>query len=234
MKLDELKKQQKASAIKLSEPQEDPYILQRLALITYKSKHPNEKDALLEAHQLLNQLNPATSNDTETLGLWGAVHKRLFDLTSEVKYLDEAIRAYERGFYIRNDYYNGINYAFLLNARAAQQKDHSEAIADFIQARRVRKEVMEICEHWMKSNPMPKGNEVPEPVLNEYLNSCYWVKATMAEASMGMGETEKAEKELKEAYKKAPQDWMQASTEEQMAKLKKLTTDSPLKYVKEK
>ncbi len=33
--------------------------------------------------------------------------------------LDTAITAYQRGFYIRNDYYNGINFAFLLNVRAA-------------------------------------------------------------------------------------------------------------------
>ena len=121
---------------------EDPYILQRLALITYKSKFPNEKDALIEAHQILNLLNPNTSNDTETLGLWGAVHKRLWELTKNTKYLDEAIRAYERGFFIRNDYYNGINFAFLLNVRAGQGTDRAEAIADFVEARRVRKEVL--------------------------------------------------------------------------------------------
>src|SRR5205823_1570511 len=95
------------------EQAEDPYILQRLALATYKSKLPTEKDALLEADGILHKLNPITSNDTETLGLWGAVHKRLWDLTKDQKYLDDAIRAYERGFYIKNDYYNGINYAFL-------------------------------------------------------------------------------------------------------------------------
>ena len=56
---------------------EDPYILQRLALITYKSKHPGEEQALRDACDLLYRLDPETSNDTETLGLWAAVHKRL-------------------------------------------------------------------------------------------------------------------------------------------------------------
>lgn len=233
MKMEELKKQQKASVIKLSEPQEDAYILQRLALITYKSKQPTEEEALLEAHQLLNLLNPGTSNDTETLGLWGAVHKRLYELTKKRTYLDEAIRAYERGFFIRNDYYNGINYAFLLNLRSAQEKDRAESIADFIQARRVRAEVLDICDQWMKDNPMPKEGEVPAAVRDEYLKTWYWVKATMGEAKMGMDEEDKAEKDLKEAYEKAPEGWMQESTEGQLAKLKELLKDSPLKYIKE-
>jgi hypothetical protein len=49
--------------------QEDPYIVQQLALLTYKSKQPNELDALREARTILEPLCPETSNDTETLGL---------------------------------------------------------------------------------------------------------------------------------------------------------------------
>ena len=59
--------------------QEDPYIIQRLALATYKSKYPTVIEALKEAHELLQTLNPKTANDPETLGLWGAVHKRLWE-----------------------------------------------------------------------------------------------------------------------------------------------------------
>jgi hypothetical protein len=123
---------------------EDPYLLQRLALATYKSQDPNAEEALREATNLLSKLEPETSNDTETLGMWGSVHKQLWGLSKDRNDLDEAVRAYERGFYIRNDYYNGINFAFLLNVRAAHTKDPAEAIADFIQARRVRKEVIAI------------------------------------------------------------------------------------------
>lgn len=210
---------------------EDPYILQRLALITYKSKFPNEKDALIEAHHLLNLLDPGTSNDTETLGLWGAVHKRLYEITKEPKHLDEAIRAYERGFFIRNDYYNGINFAFLLNVRARQETNRAEAIADFVQARRVRKEVLDICAQWLTSNPIPDGKGDSEKGLSEYLKSWYWVKATMGEAYAGMGEDANAEKELLEAFSKGPKDWMKNTTKEQIDKLRSLLKDSPLEYV---
>lgn len=205
--------------------------MQRLALITYKSKFPNEKSALLEAHGLLNLLNPVTSNDTETLGLWGAVHKRLWELTKDIKFLDEAIRAYERGFFIRNDYYNGINYAFLLNVRAAESSDPAEAIADFVEARRVRKEVLSICEAWLKDNPMPNKDNVPEQAVTGYLKNWYWVMATIGEAHVGMGDEAMANEVFGEAYAKAPEGWMQESTESQLKKLKPLLENSPLRFI---
>ena len=60
---------------------EDPYIIQRLALLTYKSKYPTEKAALKEARELLAVLNPATSNDTDLPGMDRslALAKNLFD-----------------------------------------------------------------------------------------------------------------------------------------------------------
>ena len=94
------------------------------------------------------------------------MHKRLWEITKSGAFLDEAVRAYERGFYLRNDYYNGINFAFLLNVRAANAVDPADAIADFVLARRVRKEVLTICEDWLASNPAPVG-----PAANEKFSS---------------------------------------------------------------
>jgi hypothetical protein len=48
----------------------DPYILQQLALATYKSD--SSEAGLREACAVLKDLHPETSNDPETLGLWGA------------------------------------------------------------------------------------------------------------------------------------------------------------------
>ena len=142
MLLEEIREMRRAGASETSAGQqvenpEDPYVLQRLALATYKSKYPTLEEALKAARDLLKLLEPQTTNDTETLGLWGSVHKRLWELTKESSYLDEAVRAYERGFYLRNDYYNGINYAYLLNERAAHPIGLAEAVADFVQARRI-------------------------------------------------------------------------------------------------
>jgi tetratricopeptide (TPR) repeat protein len=198
--------------------QEDPYIIQQLALVTYKSKQPTRQKALEEARDLLLTLGPATSNDTETLGLWGAVHKRLWDETKERAHLDEAVRGYRRGFYLRNDYYNGINLAYLLNVRAANAANRAEAVADFVQARRVRRDVLEICQAELEEGGLPDEKR-------------YWVLATQAEAYFGMGDEANAEKKLEEAAAVAPADWMKESTREQLEKLRALLADSPLKYV---
>lgn len=211
---------------------EDPYILQRLALLTYKSKDPDEKSALLAAHQLLNELNPGTSNDPETLGLWQAVHKRLWFIDRNRDFLDEAIRASERGFYLRNDYYNGINLAFLLNERAAlADADPAEAIADFVQARRIRGEVLEICEEWLRSRTRPEGEGAAPEALAQYEADRYWVLATRAEAVIGMGDDARGQALLDEAVGVASKSWMSDSTLAQVKMLRALLADSPLKHL---
>ena len=211
---------------------EDPYIIQRLALLTYKSKLPTEEKALEEARDLLAALDPATSNDTETLGLWGAVHKRLWALTKDMRLLDEAIRGYERGFYLRNDYYNGINLAYLLNVRAAAAADPAEAIADFVQARRVRREVLAICKQWLAENPVPDARSASPEAVKQARKSQYWVLATVGEAYLGLDEEPKAREELAAAYAAAPETWMPDTTREQVASLESLLQQSPLKYVR--
>lgn len=231
-------------------PPEDPYIIQRLALATYKEKQASpeaEIAALREACDLLFLLNPGNSNDTETLGLWGAVHKRLWDKARDTVALDKAIRSYERGFYLRNDHYNGINFAFLLNIRAQHaaelartENDGSKAarlraaaIADFVQAERVREEVLTICDQWLAANPAPDETASTE-AKKEYLENRYWVVATKAEACLGMGETGEtgaAEQCYQEAYGFAPKPWMTDSTKEQRGKLEALLAESPLKYL---
>jgi tetratricopeptide (TPR) repeat protein len=218
--------------------QEDPYIVQRLALVTYKSKLPTPRQALEEARDLLATLNPATSNDTETLGLWGAVHKRLWDLLKDeahdeaVRHLDQAVRGYERGFYLRNDYYNGINLAYVLNIRAAHAASPEEAVADFVQARRVCREVCEICRNWLDETEPPGGEDATEEETAKYNESKYWVLATLAEAYIRLGEEARAEDYLRQAYALNPPDWMKSTTEEQLGNLRELLSDSPLKYVK--
>jgi hypothetical protein len=211
---------------------EDPYIIQRLALATYKSEFPTEKDALLEARDLLAALKPQTSNDTETLGLWGAVHKRLWNAAHDPAHLDEAVRAYARGFYLRNDYYNGINFAYLLNERAVSAQDAAESIADFIQARRVRKEVISICEDWLKNNPAPDAEKADARAVRHYQENRYWVLATMAEAWLGLGDEAKSNQITEDANKQVPAKWMADTAREQIERLKPLLRNSPLANIK--
>jgi hypothetical protein len=198
----------------------DLYIVQQLALATYKSKSPDPLTSLQESSLYLQELGPANSNDPETLGLWGAVHKRLWDLTADRAVLDTSIDAYERGFYLKQDYYNGINYAFLLNVRAAQyQKEGStsEAVTDFVLAQRVRRSVLKYCESALAAGPI--SNETK-----------YWIVGTMWEAAVGLEDEGAAAIYRGQAESLAEAKWMLDVTNEQIAKLQKLLTASPLKH----
>jgi tetratricopeptide (TPR) repeat protein len=157
----------------------DSDITQRLALAIYKSEQPDAQTALHAARELLRELNPASTNDPQTLGLWGAIHKRLWEHRAHAPYLDASIEGYERGFYLKQDHYNGINLAFMLDVRgelAASSGDMANAITDHTLAARVRREVLRWCadqaERLREVDPMDR----------------YWVLASLWEASLGLGD----------------------------------------------
>lgn len=231
------------SAIKLMRP-DDPEVTQRLAIVTYKSEKPTPQQALEAARELLKTLHPENSNDIWTLGLWGTVHEKLWELTNDRAHLDEALRAYERSFNQRRDYFSGIHEAFLRNVRASLSDNRAEAIADFVLAQRLRREVIPICEEWLKSKKPPEGNsEQAKRALKSYLEEKSWVLRTMAEAYMGTGDEAKAQEFFDEAeavvqqliasgYKSFKLDSMRSTTKEKRAELQALLADSPLKYIK--
>lgn len=199
----------------------DNYVVQQLALVTYKSKLPNEIQALEQALAILNELNPLHSNNAETLGLWGAVHKRLFNLQKKRSDLDAAIFAYEKGYRLLADYYNGINWAFLLNMRASISEP-ADAIADFVLARRTRADVAAICKTRLDGLKDADGTREER----------YWLLATLAEAALGVGDEALSVDYLEQAAQVAAGTWMADSTNEQLPALRAYLADSPLKWIK--
>ena len=172
-----------------SDSKPDIFLAQRLALVTYKQgerKDPatGQTDpqtaitALLDAQQILQRYcEPNLSNDPETLGLSGAIHKRLFDLPPHDAYhLEQAIRFYERGFYVKRDYYNGINVAFMYNLQAQLQTSRFDAIVSYGHANLIRQRVAEICEDLIKDEAAfaQRGDQE-------------WVYLSLAEAYQGLG-----------------------------------------------
>ena len=155
------------------EPQ-NVFLRQRLALVTYKLEKPTPKEALLEAEEILSELNPEETTDPETLGLSGAINKRLFDLTKSIKYLDKSIKFYSKGYLIAEDYYNGINYAFLLTTKATIEKDKFEAISYFLQSQRIREEIVKMCQ------------EIINDQLFSERGDQHWIYQTLAQAYLGL------------------------------------------------
>jgi len=158
----------------LSLNQDNVLVTQRLVLATYKSEVPDKLGALQKALKYLHNLNPMTSIDLETLGLSGAIYKRLFEIDNDPENLKKAIWFYEKGFYIGSDYYNGINLAFLFNINALQTDNKFEAIANFSNAKRVRVKVKEICEsHFKNQNWNSRDDKI-------------WILLTVAEVEYSL------------------------------------------------
>lgn len=147
------------------------FIISRIALCTYKSKLPGELESLEKAELILSELKPEQSQDMEILGLSGAIHKRMYELSKDVAQLELAIKFYEKGFTLKQDYYNGINAAFMLYKKAALLKSqNSEDWEDVkLKADYIRNTVLEVS---LKLESDPHFNEMPDAV---------WVLFTIAE-----------------------------------------------------
>lgn len=198
----------------------DPFVVQQLALATYKSESPDKIAALEAAAGILESLQPKLAGDAETVGLWGAIHKRLWDARHSRADLDEAIRSYERGFQLKNDHYNGINLAFLFDVRS-KESSGDEALADRVLAARTRSRVLEICDHELKAVAQEPAKFNPDDI--------YWLRASRAEALLGLRGRKEADAALAEAKaaNPPPAGWMVDSTEKQLKTLEGLLAQQP-------
>ena len=208
----------------------DAYLIQRLVLATYKAKQPNQVEALNKARKLLDVLGPHESNDPETVGLAGAIEKRLFEEGQGLEHLKAAIWFYARGYYLRNDWYNAINFAYLLNVRAdsALDKTDSERIADLVWANRIRSEVIELCARDLAEISERQARLVggTERLESEFKSrdheQKFWCLATTAEANFGLGDFVIYDRAHVDAVAASHATWMVESMDTQIGRLKTL------------
>jgi hypothetical protein len=185
----------------------DAYVLQKLAVATYKAQSPSAMQALEDARSIILELEPDVSTDVDTLGVWGSIHKRFWSLTREPGRLDTAIFAYQKGFILKNDAFNGINLAFLLNVRASVTADPREALADNVVADRTRRHLVDLC------NTQLAGKLDAD--------RAYWVRAMLAEIWLGLGDRARSDAYWREAVAvdPPPAAWMIDGSRRQMAEL---------------
>jgi hypothetical protein len=169
---------------------------------------------------LLALLAPATINDPEVLSAWGAINARRWELVGDRDALDTAVSAYRKAFHLRSDYRDGIALAFLLNA-CASVSEATEGIADFVDAQRVRREVIAICRGILE-----KAADRNRSVEDEYS-----LRAALAEAWYGLGEEVKYLAELGLANSLSPHSSVREATEDRIAQLAMLMEFSPLRYM---
>ena len=171
------------------------YLRQLAALHTYKSKLPSEPIALMKAQLLLAPLEPEKSNDPETLGLSGAIHKRMWNHNNDLATLNLAIGFYEKGFELRGDYYNGENAAMCLEIRTKLQNDDDEALYDRMSATKIRETVVENLIKIVESESFDERSDQ------------IWVFATLANCSIALGAVEESEKYETLFMELKPADW---------------------------
>lgn len=155
----------------------EPYFVQQLALCTYKSKLPSERIALNDALSIISVLEPENkiTNDPETLGIIGAIYKRLWLLDKDIEYLNRAIEYYGKGFKVLSDYYNGENYALCLDLKSKELPEGEEKIYYKIEAKKTRESIIEIINAIFKEENYQSRNDIK------------WIYATMAVCSFAIG-----------------------------------------------
>ena len=159
----------------------EAYFVQQLALTTYKSKHPTESTALTDSLKIITGLDPdGNTNDPETLGITGAIYKNLWHAHNDLGYLERATDNYGKGFKIRNDYYNGENYALCLNIKSNQSENQDDKIYYKIEAKKTRQSIIKNLVELMESDDFEQRSDKT------------WIYATLANCYFAINESEKA------------------------------------------
>lgn len=179
------------------------YVVQQLALATYKSEIPNKTKSLENALLIIKELNPDNSLDLETLGIAGAIYKRLFRLNRNFDYLEEAINYYEKGFIIKSDYYNGENYAncLLLKTQNPTLSDEEKSNLKF-NSKKIYGKIIGVINVSLADN-----------------EENIWMYATLSICYLGLGDEEKHLEYQKIFYEKCTVEWEKSSYKETLAEL---------------
>ncbi len=162
----------------------EPYFTQQQALCTYKSKQPSESASLLDALNIINELDIDNTNDPETLGITGAIYKRLWLINKDIEFLNRSIDYYQKGFQINSDYYTGENYALCLDFKAANIEDDEEKIYCKIAAKKTRRQIVDIINNIIEEENANKRNDIK------------WLYASMSICLFALNEEYKRYEEL--------------------------------------
>lgn len=207
-------------------PPERLRVGQQLALCTYKDPDLPRHEALNTALALLKEVGDLeNTHDQETLGLAGAVYKRLWETTARKEQLERSFEFYFRGYRegpARDQGFTAINAAYVLDLLAAQEApEPSDRAANSPAAAAAAERVAlasQIREAIISAVTVPATDTVDD----------YWPLVTVAEAAFGLGRFRQAEPLLKRAGAIADMpDWQKETTARQFAKLLRVRISLP-------
>jgi hypothetical protein len=172
---------------------------QRHALCTYKDTDlaaANRFKRALEILDEVDQLQCEPSQRQETLGLRGAIYKRMWQVEGQRKDLLRSLAYYLKGFEIgpaTDQGYTGINAAFVFDLLAREEAIEAEvtgtrwSVADdyWRNGRAIRVQLAEL---------LPG---LPDQRNGAWLRNEWWFSATLAEAMFGIGQFDGAVRALR-------------------------------------
>lgn len=213
----------------------DPWIIQQLALCTYKDEELLASTRFADALTLLEeiglrdpeyaikekQIKPETF--PETLALGGAVYKRVWEHGGQLEHLHQALFFY-RAAWQRDTTedknidkgYGAVNAAYILDLLAAR------ATTIAVRAGTKPVDATEANELRQKARVLREGMAAIVPKLGEKdanLKSQYWYLVTLAEIYFGLGQYEKASKWLARAREAETKEWERQTTFKQLVSL---------------
>lgn len=196
---------------------DNDYLIQQLALHRYKTKEPSVFLALTDAAAIITQLNPEQSSDPETLGISGAIYKGMWQVTGDKETLDRAIFFYERGYNLKQDYYNGENVAMCLEARCKIQENADEALYDRMAAEKIRRSISENLLEVIQEKDFDQRSDQK------------WIFATLANCFFALNDNKQAKQYEDSFYDLTEVDWERETYQQGKDSVLKLHTQSTKK-----
>jgi tetratricopeptide (TPR) repeat protein len=177
---------------------------QRHALCTYKDPDLAAADRFKHALEILDEidlLGLTPVEKQESLGLRGAVYKRIWQVEGQRADLECSLGYYLKGYEMgseKDQGYTGINAAFVLDLLALE---------DARQAKKICGNTTAAEQHWRRARDirrrlvglLPKLLSKPQ---SDWLKKEWWFYTTQAEAHFGLGEFDQALSSLR-AYNRA-------------------------------
>ena len=174
----------------------EKYYIQQRALCRYKSEEPSKQRALTDALLIMEKIEGQP--DTETLGILGAINKRLYEITSDRSYLNSAIDSYKRAWNQYKDYYTGENYATCMFMKSKIEISEELKTHSSVEAKLTYTEIIDII---LKSL---EDGEVEELL---------WKYASLSNSYLALDDHTNAEKYEKLFYDQQPQHWQKETFE---------------------
>ncbi|NWB98029.1 DUF4071 domain-containing protein [Pseudomonas gingeri] len=172
---------------------DEHYFIQQQALCIYKSEQPSKEVSLLNALSVISSIYTYDeTNDPETLGLVGAIHKRLYGESKDIEVLRQSINAYKRGYTVSGNFYAGENFASCLELLSGETSNPDEAAYCRFLSRQTRGEIVV---HLEKQLLVGEGQDIK------------WLYATLANCHYHLGDSAAGDSYEEKFFSLTPSEW---------------------------